>query len=195
MSITCVSIWEKMLPKTTAEKLTVTRERPCLISVPGCGKTTPFSNSQEIPWGPLLQSTMRWWIWVQYPVQSCPIHLLRLNPAFSVKEVCPIWCLLHLLKYHDARFARHPRFRYVGFNTLMRQQANTRAGFYIRHGANTGISTDGLHAASQDDSPEWESMALFSTQSPCCSGSLHSSGYTSILDWLLCRVLGSDDAD
>lgn len=26
----------------------------------------------------------------------------------------------HLLKFHDGRFARHPRFRYVVFNIMMR---------------------------------------------------------------------------
>ena len=26
----------------------------------------------------------------------------------------------HLMKYQDGRFARHPRFRYVVFNTIMR---------------------------------------------------------------------------
>ncbi|KAJ3459135.1 hypothetical protein MRS44_015208 [Fusarium solani] len=37
-----------------------------------------------------------------------------------------------LMKYHDGRFARHPRFPYVPFNTLMRQQINQRSTFFIK---------------------------------------------------------------
>jgi hypothetical protein len=33
----------------------------------------------------------------------------------------------HLIKYHDGRFARHPRFRYVVFNTYMRLQVNKKS--------------------------------------------------------------------
>jgi hypothetical protein len=37
----------------------------------------------------------------------------------------------HLILYKDMRFAQHPRFRYVVFNTLMRLQINTWAGFFV----------------------------------------------------------------
>lgn len=37
----------------------------------------------------------------------------------------------HLLLYKDGRFARHPRWRYVVFNTLMRHRVNTKAGFFV----------------------------------------------------------------
>jgi ATP-dependent DNA helicase PIF1 len=37
------------------------------------------------------------------------------------------------LTWHDGRFARHPRFRYVIFNTLMRQQTNIRSSYLIKH--------------------------------------------------------------
>lgn len=30
------------------------------------------------------------------------------------------------LQWHDGRFARHPRFRFIAFNTLMRQHVNQR---------------------------------------------------------------------
>ena len=33
----------------------------------------------------------------------------------------------HLMRYKDGRFARHPRWRYVVFNTKLRHQANKRA--------------------------------------------------------------------
>ena len=35
----------------------------------------------------------------------------------------------HLMKYKDGRFAKHPRFRYVVFNTMMRHSINDRASF------------------------------------------------------------------
>lgn len=31
----------------------------------------------------------------------------------------------HLMLYKDMRFAQHPRFRYVAFNTIMRHQIST----------------------------------------------------------------------
>ena len=36
----------------------------------------------------------------------------------------------HLMKFHDSRFARHPRFRYVVFNTLMRQQVSKKSTYF-----------------------------------------------------------------
>ncbi|RFU33151.1 hypothetical protein B7463_g3183, partial [Scytalidium lignicola] len=38
----------------------------------------------------------------------------------------------HLIKYKDSRFTRHPRFRYVVFNTLIRMQIRSRSTYYIR---------------------------------------------------------------
>ncbi|KAF4993680.1 hypothetical protein FDECE_13356 [Fusarium decemcellulare] len=37
-----------------------------------------------------------------------------------------------LMKYHDGRFACHPRFPYVAFNTLMRQQVNRRSTYFVK---------------------------------------------------------------
>ena len=37
----------------------------------------------------------------------------------------------HLIKYHDGRFAHHPRFRYVVFNTLMRLQVNKKSTYFV----------------------------------------------------------------
>jgi hypothetical protein len=51
-------------------------------------------------------------------------------------------CIKHAWKYHDGRFARHPRFRYVVFNTLMRMQVNTRSTFFIRKGGGQSAPVD-----------------------------------------------------
>jgi hypothetical protein len=67
----------------------------------------------------------------------------------------------HLLKYKDGRFARHPRFRYVVFNTLMRRQVNTRAGFYVRRRADQepdSLTLEDLRVAFDENSPESEAL-------------------------------------
>ncbi|EED14666.1 hypothetical protein TSTA_041440 [Talaromyces stipitatus ATCC 10500] len=66
----------------------------------------------------------------------------------------------HLMKFHDGRFARHPRFRYVVFNTMMRQQANTKASFFIKQKTKDGhqITADDLRLAFEDDAPEGEAL-------------------------------------
>ncbi|KID82377.1 ATP-dependent DNA helicase PIF1 [Metarhizium guizhouense ARSEF 977] len=37
----------------------------------------------------------------------------------------------HAMRWHDGRFARHPTFRFVAFNTLMRSQARARSKFFL----------------------------------------------------------------
>lgn len=46
----------------------------------------------------------------------------------------PVHVHQRLMKFHDGCFACHPRFHYVAFNTMMRHQSNTRAGFDVRCG-------------------------------------------------------------
>ncbi|KAM5357383.1 hypothetical protein ACJZ2D_016323 [Fusarium nematophilum] len=38
----------------------------------------------------------------------------------------------HAMRWHDGRFARHPTFRFVVFNTLMRSQARSRSKFFVK---------------------------------------------------------------
>ncbi|EED11567.1 hypothetical protein TSTA_008630 [Talaromyces stipitatus ATCC 10500] len=66
----------------------------------------------------------------------------------------------HLMKFHDGRFARHPRLRYVVFNTMMRQQANTKASFFVKQKIKDGreITADDLRLAFEDDTPEGEAL-------------------------------------
>ena len=37
----------------------------------------------------------------------------------------------HLMCFHDGRFGRHPRWRFLVFNILMRRKANSSARFYV----------------------------------------------------------------
>lgn len=38
----------------------------------------------------------------------------------------------HATRWHDGRFARHPTFRFIAFNTLMRSQARARSKFFVK---------------------------------------------------------------
>lgn len=40
--------------------------------------------------------------------------------------------ILHAIRWNDGRFARHPRFHFVVFNTLIRKQVNSRSSFFVR---------------------------------------------------------------
>ncbi|EED12031.1 hypothetical protein TSTA_001030 [Talaromyces stipitatus ATCC 10500] len=66
----------------------------------------------------------------------------------------------HLMKFHDGRFARHPRFRYVVFNILMRQQANSKAGFFVKQRTIRGqeVTADDLRSAFADKSREGDAL-------------------------------------
>ena len=59
---------------------------------------------------------------------------------FTLKE----W-IRHLLRYHDKRFARHPRFRYVVFNTLLRADAKVKASYLCRKVNGEDISLEDLN--------------------------------------------------
>jgi hypothetical protein len=67
----------------------------------------------------------------------------------------------HLLFHRSARFAQHPRFRYVVFNTVMRIQVNTKAGFFVQkmHAEHKDLTVEDLRAAFDDDTEE--SMTMF----------------------------------
>lgn len=63
----------------------------------------------------------------------------------------------HAMKWHDGRFAKHPRFRYVAFNTLMRHSVNTRSSFFIKRPGQTAnrlVNLEDLRAAFNQDTPE-----------------------------------------
>ena len=105
-------------------------------------RTTPiaeFNTSQPV---------MSWAFPTLYPDGKADF----LNPR--IRTVTFAQYAKHLMRYHDGRFARHPRWRYVVFNTLMRQQANRRAGFYVRNSDKKEISLDELQEAFEQDTTE-----------------------------------------
>ena len=54
----------------------------------------------------------------------------------------------HLLRYHDGRFGRHPRFRYLLFNQIMRSRARGKSTYYVNKEAELkGMDLDALSEA------------------------------------------------
>jgi hypothetical protein len=72
----------------------------------------------------------------------------------------------HLLLYRDGRFARHPRWRYVVFNTLMRFSVNDKAGFFVNklHPEQKDMTLDEIRKAFEDTSDEAEQIVNSITQ-------------------------------
>ncbi|KAJ9297950.1 hypothetical protein DTO271G3_4171 [Paecilomyces variotii] len=69
--------------------------------------------------------------------------------------------LAHLIKYRNGRFARHPRFRYVGFNTLIWSQVNKQSGFYITRDRRTNPalwSLKQIREALESRSPSFKAL-------------------------------------
>jgi ATP-dependent DNA helicase PIF1 len=66
----------------------------------------------------------------------------------------------HLLLYKDSRFAQHSRFRYIGFNMLMRHQINSKSGFFVKkmRPEQGDLTLDDLKMAFQEDTVEAEAI-------------------------------------
>ncbi|KAH0499426.1 hypothetical protein TgHK011_006624 [Trichoderma gracile] len=65
------------------------------------------------------------------------------------------------MRWHDGRFAKHPRFRYVGFNTYMRSSVNTRSTFFVKRPGQTAhrtLTVDDIRAAFNNDTPEAQAL-------------------------------------
>ncbi|KID81680.1 ATP-dependent DNA helicase PIF1 [Metarhizium guizhouense ARSEF 977] len=67
----------------------------------------------------------------------------------------------HAMRWHDGRFARHPTFRFVAFNTMMRSQARTRSNFFVKqhHGMHQLLTQEQLiQALEHSDDPEAQAL-------------------------------------
>ena len=59
--------------------------------------------------------------------------------------------------WRDGRFARHPRFRFVAFNTLMRRQISTRSTFFCKRHEQLNpepLDINALKDAFRNETPE-----------------------------------------
>jgi Helitron helicase-like domain at N-terminus/Domain of unknown function (DUF6570)/PIF1-like helicase/DNA helicase Pif1, 2B domain len=65
----------------------------------------------------------------------------------------------HAMRWHDGRFARHPTFRFVAFNMLMRYAVTARSQFFVKH-SSAGVPSreDLLAAIASPDSPESQAL-------------------------------------
>ncbi|KAL3955881.1 hypothetical protein ACCO45_009900 [Purpureocillium lilacinum] len=69
----------------------------------------------------------------------------------------------HALRWHDGRFARHPTFRFVAFNTLMRAQARAKSGYFVKqHQQRQGLLTrdDLVEAFQNPESAEAQQLLI-----------------------------------
>jgi hypothetical protein len=112
-------------------------------------RATPLSEFNK------TQAMLSWAFPSLFPKGDAEIVIPRMRSVSYVDYV------RHLLKYHDGRFAKHPRFRYVVFNTIMRKQVNTRASFFVKRPANVDraeMTLDDLRAAFETDSEEAQAL-------------------------------------
>lgn len=72
-----------------------------------------------------------------YPTGRADINSPRIRNVSLVEYV------KHFLRYKDGRFGRHPRWRFLVFNIIMRQKARHAAGFYV-------LKTGDLQATDRD---------------------------------------------
>ncbi|KAM4063335.1 ATP-dependent DNA helicase PIF1 [Hirsutella rhossiliensis] len=67
----------------------------------------------------------------------------------------------HAMRWHDGRFARHPTFRFVAFNTLMRPQARARSKFFVKQqdGSREPLTREQLiEALEHSEDPEAQAL-------------------------------------
>ncbi|KAJ2966261.1 hypothetical protein NQ176_g10232 [Zarea fungicola] len=67
----------------------------------------------------------------------------------------------HTMRWYDGRFARHPTFRFVAFNTLMRSQARARSKFFVKQhdGSREPLTREQLiEALERSEEPEAQEL-------------------------------------
>lgn len=76
-------------------------------------------------------------------------------PRQRSKELTFYDWIIHLLRFHDGRFARHDRFRYAAFNLWMRELSSKRSKWLINKGVGSArhqrLSVEELRETLQDD--------------------------------------------
>ena len=76
---------------------------------------------------------------VLFPTGQADIHDDR-----PIGKVSPEQYFRHLMRWHDGRFARHPRFRYLALNSIMRWSGKTQARCYASRNHRDGKMTCGI---------------------------------------------------
>ncbi|KAE8751259.1 hypothetical protein FOCC_FOCC002087 [Frankliniella occidentalis] len=104
--------------------------------VPMLGKPSEKSQLESIlDWPTIDASPVNEFRTVGYIAQAFPKlfpwGLADLNSPRE-KKVTPINYFKHLMKYHDDRFAKHPRFRFFALNSTMRWSALKDGNLFIK---------------------------------------------------------------
>jgi hypothetical protein len=60
-----------------------------------------------------------------------PTGAADIHAEYEFGKIIPVEYFRHLLRWHDGRFARDPRFRYFALNSIMRWRAKTEARCYV----------------------------------------------------------------
>ena len=72
-----------------------------------------------------------------YPTGEADFHADR-SHTISAQEY-----FKHLIRYRDGRFARHPRFRYFAWNSILRWDGKKRSRIFAKRNSNDGMMTVG----------------------------------------------------
>lgn len=75
-----------------------------------------------------------------YPTGKADLHEprdVKVNPEDYFK---------HLMRYHDGRFARHPRFRYFAWNSILRWLGKAKSRIFAKRNPQEGAMSVGTHA-------------------------------------------------
>ena len=72
-----------------------------------------------------------------YPEGKADFHIKRPHTV-SAQEY-----FKHLIRYRDGRFARHPRFRYFTWNSILRWDGKKRSRIFAKRYPNDGVMTVG----------------------------------------------------
>ena len=72
-----------------------------------------------------------------FPTGEADYHAARPH-----KVTAPFY-FQHLMRYKDGRFAKHPRFRYFAWNSLLRWNAKTRTWVFAKWKRNDEVMTVG----------------------------------------------------
>uniref|UniRef100_A0A158P537 ATP-dependent DNA helicase n=1 Tax=Tetranychus urticae TaxID=32264 RepID=A0A158P537_TETUR len=87
----------------------------------------------------------------------------------------------YLMRYHDGRFARHPRFRFVAFDSIMRWQALKQGNLFIQRNAFANVNAEDLRVMLEEN-PNLLSKVMFNVGKLRASQSFWSQRCGELLD-------------
>jgi hypothetical protein len=83
---------------------------------------------------------------LRYVIEAFPSLFPKGEADFHEDRLCNVSAsdyFKHLMRYHDGRFARHPRFRYFAWNSILRWDGKKRSRMFAKRNSNDGMMTVG----------------------------------------------------